>query len=73
MVETLDQDLELDGDDDNKASGEKKKDESGKITSVGLKKTILDANKKNAEGDDEVNLEDPAEDVQDAEEGKKPN
>ena len=27
----------------------------------------------NADGDDEVNLEDPAEDVQDAEEGKKPN
>ena len=70
MVEELDQDLDLfaDGADgeDNKKSG---------ITSVGLKKNIADAGKSEeskAEDDDEVQMEDPSEDVnEEGEEGKK--
>ena len=76
MVEELDQDLDLfaEGDED-----KKKKDASG-ITQVGLKENIKNANSKSeeskdsskADDDDEVQMEDPSEDVNDdADEGAK--
>ncbi len=82
MVDTLDQDLELDGDED-KSSEEKKSETTAAaadkptLTSVGLKENIKNANAKTDEAkeeedDDEVNTEDPSEDVNDAEEGEKP-
>jgi hypothetical protein len=52
LVDTLDQDLGLDGDD----GDESKK----KVTSVGLKQNIRNANKKESGDDDEVNTEEPA-------------
>ncbi len=80
MVDTLDQDLELDGDED-KSSEEKKTEgaaasDKPTLTTVGLKENIKNANAKtedtNEDDDDEVNTEDPSEDVNDAEEGDKP-
>ena len=73
MVEELDQDLDIDDDNDDKGDAADKK-KSG-ITSVGLKESIKNANTKSGESktddDDEVQLEDPSEDVKDdAEEGK---
>ena len=76
-MDTLDQDLELDGDDD-KSSEEKKTETASKptLTTVGLKENIKNANAKtedaNEDDDDEVNTGDPSEDVNDAEEGDKP-
>mmetsp|Transcript_9815 Transcript_9815/g.12154 ORF Transcript_9815/g.12154 Transcript_9815/m.12154 type:complete len:125 (-) Transcript_9815:1992-2366(-) len=52
LVDTLDQDLGLDGDD----GDESKK----KVTSVGLKQNIRNANKKESGDDDEVNTGEPA-------------
>lgn len=69
LVESLEQDLELDGDDDKTTEASKQRDgnkeEDGKLPSkVGLKKNILQANKKDSEGDDdEVNLEDVKDDA----------
>lgn len=91
MVDTLDQDLELDGDEDKGAEEkgaeeekegteeEKNEEETEKptLTQVGLKESIKNAGAKtednqNDDDDDEVNTEDPSEDVNDAEEGDKP-
>ena len=77
MVEELDQDLDLDGGDGDaaakdtdKAAGaeeeEEKKDKPA-ITSVGLKENIKNVNAK-ADDDDEVQMEDPSEDVKDEDE-----
>jgi len=58
-VDTLDQDLGLDGDTEVVTEDSKEKNER-KVTSVGLKQTILNANKKDATSndDDEVKIED---------------
>ena len=59
--------MDLFGDDDKNDDSKRKT-----ITSVGLKENIKKANKSGADGDDEVNLEDPSEDVKDeGMEGKK--
>ena len=56
LVDTLDQDLEIDGDDQGTAISDEQKEKTA--TSVGLKQNILDANKKDVDDDDdEVNLE----------------
>ena len=76
MVEELDQDLELDADGDDE---DKDKDAAGDkptITQVGLKeniqKTGAAAKTEGGDDDDEVQLEDPSEDVkEDGEEGDK--
>lgn len=90
MVDTLDQDLELDGDEDKGAEEKGAEEEKGTeeekteeetekptLTQVGLKESIKNAGAKtednqNDDDDDEVNTEDPSEDVNDAEEGDKP-
>lgn len=58
-MDTLDQDLGLDGDTEVVTEDSKEKNER-KVTSVGLKQTILNANKKDATSndDDEVKIED---------------
>lgn len=68
----MEQDLELDGDEESK--NEDGGSEAKKPSKVGLKKSILNANRKEGDADDdEVNLGDPqAEDVKDdANEGAK--
>ena len=57
-MDTLDQDLGLDGDTEVVTEDSKEKNER-KVTSVGLKQTILNANKKDATSndDDEVKIE----------------
>lgn len=74
MVDTLDQDLDLDGD---AAKDDEEKKDKPTITSVGLKESIKNVAAKSderkdskADDDDEVQLEEPAEDVKDDDEKK---